>query len=785
MALPYIGDRNYTAYSNQLYSTGIEPSLLTVNTKIPEDMYTTFATGRFAQRRFFRGRIYNDDSTPLLSGFVNSEDEAQKNIAVYGNQVYTTPINMLRNTGLNYTPYQNDYGYMQLGLSVNELLGLGTGYQFFRGVSNWKYNRVAVSPVIRGVYKIDGDANTRKACTRFNEQIAYAKDFLNGTVTISPAVQFGGSTYNLIGYELHALNIYRVYGENLQIANIIDTSAGEWGHSSGFDYTLGITTMLIGGDWSFNPGGGNAWSCQSFAVGAEKFEGIDLVTDHALVSELNTYYVYYWDKEILDSRIFTEQDLVRFALSLGLPVISSASAAEYTKSHSIEETLEISAYADDVYYPIIKNGKIDGENYLRGAEIKNSPLYKMGKEQDTKQFTDEDMPNVKDETGHWNPEDIDTNDYVEEIPLNTPTVTPVGIFSRWYALTEYDVLDLYNFIYTNDDNQIARIIAGLKLNGENPMNFIISLRMYPFALNDFIDLESEQEIGFGNGVNTGVIAERIKTASFTLDLGKVKFPAYNKNFLDYAPYTNAKLYIPYCGEVSLDTSVYVGHEVSIRMIVDLTSGLCCAVIYRDGIPALYKDGHMAMDIQLTGTNATEFVASYSNALGNLLSGAVEVGVGTHMIANSSRVTGMQLNNTSPYDVRTKQYTRAGANEWIKERAGDSTSGVLREFGGVGKMIEGAYEWRNTPTPLQLSGQSAPLLDLFKPQFAYLIIETAKVISTNNYGNSYGYACLEYGKISALADGALVAAKNVNITPPNATLPEISEIKELLESGVWK
>ena len=92
---------------------------------------------------------------------------------------------------------------------------------------------------------------------------------------------------------------------------------------------------------------------------------------------------------------------------------------------------------------------------------------------------------------------------------------------------------------------------------------------------------------------------------------------------------------------------------------------------------------------------------------------------------------------------------------------------------------------NMPTPLGISGNSTALTELFKPQYCYFIVEQSVPISTNNYGNSYGYACLEYGKISALADGTLVAAKNVNITPPTATLPEISEIKELLESGVWK
>lgn len=835
MDMPYVGDIGSVSYSNQLVSTdSLTPNILAVNQPIPDGMYYTFSTGRFATRRFWRSKyfypigIIPGTSTEIYRCLevakCESEYNSIKNIPYYSDveeaHRLPTPTN-----GINPTFSQSD-DYppncqastltSQIGTTVPNSVGLGTLFTFsnLRAINNWKYNKVGIGLIVEGIYRRPNDKNyIFYGSGRAEGTWAFAKNFLLDNTLIAEKHP-SDNTAKLIGYNL----VYDILAfkydswwstwtpleNHFGMANIINTiydkgidndlllnNVTRWisnipNKTNYYDYTFNASNILIGSTYS-----GSYGNFTTSAIGPETFEGIELVKAHQLVGwvddDKHTYdaYAYYWDKDILQSGIFTETDLARFGLQLGLPVITSQEAYTHAKQNgSIDSILDMELAKDDLFYPIIANGKIDGENYLRGAQIpRESKLYKLGKEQDNHNLSDKDIPNVSDGTGTWEPTNPDENTYVEEIELNTPKVTPVGIFSRWYALTEYDVIDLFNFIYTADDSTISKIIQGLKLNGENPMDFFIGLRMFPFALNDFIDTLSPENIGFGNGVDSGVEAERITSASFILDLGSCTFRKYFNNFLDYEPYTTAKLYIPFCGEVNVETALFVGHKISVKMIVDLTTGTCCAVIYRDGIPCMYQDGNMASEVQITGTNSTGYVNMAKSSLGKVFSGAMEMAVGAKGFGQPN---GSYPINMGQYNIATRQY-----EEGKTKMVSDKPAGMQRAIGGsrilsgLGDMIEGGYEFTHMPTPLGISGSSTALTELFKPQYCYFVVEQSVPMSIANYGNSYGYACLEYGKISALADGTLVAAKNVNITPPNATLPEISEIKELLESGVWK
>ena len=803
MGVPYVGERGAIAYGAPLISNGIETGLLQRNTAIPDEMFYTFATGRFATRRFSRSqyRVLVDIPEPTnihsyhIFGWSESEYQSLKNIPVYG-AISGDIIGCYLPSGNYKLPTTSNQLTAQLGMDIPSSMDVGNSYTLNtpRGVSNWKYNNVAASVKVQGVYWKQG----MRGFLRGELPTANIKNFLLDFSLIpdnyvdTPLVGYN-LIYDLIGGQhnayyntMYIATLRNTMGNTGDSEFIGDTDYGK--ESSPFDYCLSMGNILIGSTFhSMNSG-----SYITGAIGPEKFEGIDLVTEHDGLIVYNndtdnfTGSLYWWSKSVIRSGVFIESDFARFALQLGLPVVTSAEAETAFVRGGADYVLDQELLKDDLYYPIIANGKIDGENYLRGAQIpRESKLYKVGKEQKDKSLSDENIPNVSDGTGTWEPTNPDENTYVEEIELNNPKVTPVGIFSRWYALTEYDVIDLFNFLYTADDSTISRIIQGLKLNGENPMDFFIGLRMFPFALNDFIDTLSPENIGFGNGVDSGVVAERITSASFILDLGSCTFRKYFNNFLDYEPYTTAKLYIPFCGEVNVETALFVGHKISVKMIVDLTTGTCCAVIYRDGIPCMYQDGNMASEVQITGTNSTEYVNMAKSALGKVVSGTVETAIGASGFGqpNSANAQAIDLGR---YNIATKQYEQGKtvmATEYNSQTS--QTVGGSRMASGIAKYVEGVYEWHNMPTPLGVSGNSTALTELFKPQYCYFIVEQAVPMSIANYGNSYGYACLEYGKISALTDGTLVAAKNVNITPPNATLPEISEIKELLESGVWK
>lgn len=426
---------------------------------------------------------------------------------------------------------------------------------------------------------------------------------------------------------------------------------------------------------------------------------------------------------VIKSEYMNRDFLLKVAGQLGLPMITkSAKATEYVNANDLEQW--IADNEGEIYMPDVD---------LDTGEVRDKdpePLSDIPADDDRRKLFDSKNP--LNDVKEMDTSDIDPNRYTDETPLNEPNITAVGKFNRYYALSNHDIDNLVDFLYTNNASTISDILDGLKLNGENPMNFLIALKMFPFDIGEFADTSSET-ITFGNGVNTGVTAERINDFTSIIDLGSCTFRAYSKDFYDYEPYTNAKLYIPYCGEVTVSTAQFVGHTINVKLIVDIITGACCGVVFCDKIAINYVNGNIGVEIAVTGENATKYV----EAAGNAIKGAAA-------------------------------------------SVGSIASGNI--IGGVLSGLETAREFNNIPTPLETNGTTTAQIGFFKPQRCYFIVQSPIPIYTDLYGNKIGYAC-EVSKTLNEVSGFTVC-ENVSITPPNATLDEIEEIKSLLESGVY-
>lgn len=418
--------------------------------------------------------------------------------------------------------------------------------------------------------------------------------------------------------------------------------------------------------------------------------------------------------------------------SLGLIVITKFPMVEKIRQNGGLDMPLIEENPDSVQVPKIdKNGKVTEDFDEDPDDIKDNTIWKMG----------EDGKNPFDELDPFDPEDVDTNDYVDEVPINRPTVEPMGKANTYYAMSGDDVEGFMSWLYSPDQSKIDNIKQGLYLYGENPLNFICSLRQFPFKIDDFCNTVDET-IHFGSGVNTGIIAKKITSTNAVIDLGSCKFPKmHGTTFLNYEPYTTAKLYIPYCDEVSVNPSDFVGHKINVKMIVDYTTGDCCAIVYCDKVPYTYANGHCAVEIPITAEDANMYVENAVNFAKNTI-GAVTGGV-----------------------------TAAAT----KDVAGVINAGV--------NLVSGVIDYAREPTPIEKSGTSTPYINFWKPQNCYFIISTADPIYTGGYGDNIGYAVRH---IKRLGDcSGLVVCENVhNITPNGATAEEVEQIKSLLQGGVY-
>ena len=376
--------------------------------------------------------------------------------------------------------------------------------------------------------------------------------------------------------------------------------------------------------------------------------------------------------------------------------------------------------------PFLQIGKITNDGKLTGEPV-------TGKDTaDTPQATWDNPSDFGENNGFNGIDNTDPNNYTDKIDLNKPTLSNVNVFNRSFAVTSNNVRQLADFLWNADETKFQEIVKGLALMGENPMNGIIDLRLFPFnvALKNSATQAEPIIIGRTNtGINGIKLTENVNSL---IDLGECTFFEKFKNFLDFEPYTTAQLYIPYIGVVPVSTAEFMGHKISAKMLVDYTTGAGTAIVFKDDIPFIYKNGVVGITIPMTGNDS----ASYANTVvGNVVNGAI----------------------------------------------GGISSIASGNIGGVVSSAEKLYSGFATGTNYQTASASAPAISTWQPQKCYFIIDRPVLNVPDNYGRTVGYACEQTGKLSDFKGFTIVSNPEISF---KCTEAEKTMLSQLLTSGVF-
>lgn len=328
----------------------------------------------------------------------------------------------------------------------------------------------------------------------------------------------------------------------------------------------------------------------------------------------------------------------------------------------------------------------------------------------------------------------------EEIPEDTPDLEPetpllngLGVFANYFAMTNSNIMELSDFLWNAEETVIDDMINTLKLFGANPINAIMSLRLYPFDVASLLESYQPENIVLGR-INTGASGLKIGNGSSTvIDLGTLYIKSQFNDFRDYAPYSSYNLYIPFIGTVNLNPNDYLNKIITLKMIVDVTTGKATAIIYAAGIPMQYLDGMIGVDIPITSSNASETLSSVINAVGYTASAAASIATGNYVAA-------------------------------------------------AGSIAAGAADLMFNDVGINKAGNVSPASSLSAPINAYCIISRPNAIIPPNYGHTIGYICAKKATLSSLT--GFTVCENVDTTGIAATEEERNEIKTLLESGVY-
>lgn len=373
----------------------------------------------------------------------------------------------------------------------------------------------------------------------------------------------------------------------------------------------------------------------------------------------------------------------------------------------------------NVYIPTITDKGIVSDKYTSGSENTTNPGY-----------------NTTDPWSAWkfNPDNIDPNTYTDKIDLTKPGLTTTGVFNRTFALNSTNVNSLADYLWNADETIFEEVVKGLALMGGNPIDGLIDLRLYPFDVVSKSSTSGASTIVVGR-TDTKISGVKINDYNAVLNLGNCTFFPNFGNFLDYEPFTTASLYIPYVGIVPISTADFMGQTISCKMVVDITTGSCTAIVFANNIPIIYKNGNIGVEIPITGTNSAEYA---SRIMGGLTSGASDIALGA------------------------------------------ASKNVGQIVSGVGQIADSALSVNNTM--YNTAGSSSPACGLWQPQNCYFIIQRPVPIIPGSYGHNVGYACNYQANLSELS--GFTCCYNTDVNTLYATEEEKNEIVRLLGQGVY-
>lgn len=291
----------------------------------------------------------------------------------------------------------------------------------------------------------------------------------------------------------------------------------------------------------------------------------------------------------------------------------------------------------------------------------------------------------------------------------------IGVLTSTFKMNKERLVQLGQFLWSSN------IFDRFSLVNNNPIENIISCKSIPINADG-----ANQEIVLGN-VATGVNGEKISNNFAKQTIGSIAINEHYHNFLDYTPYTNVILYLPYIGFKELDTTLVMNKTIKVIYTVDAITGGCLAQVYSNGVRLYEFTGNVGIDIPITASNRAQVEAGY-----------IQAGVGATMSAIGGNV-GSAV--TSLLNSATSQYH---------------------------------YSSTGNPSPMCVASTN---------RTCYVIIDRPNYQNLKAFNHTRGRKCYLSKTISTL-HGFTICDSNIDLSGINATQSELEELKDILSSGFY-
>lgn len=252
------------------------------------------------------------------------------------------------------------------------------------------------------------------------------------------------------------------------------------------------------------------------------------------------------------------------------------------------------------------------------------------------------------EPGGGDDADPDYNPFSD--PVDFPGLPTGGTaidsgFIRVYNPTSTQLRNLANKLWAHD------FVSTIEKIMNDPMEAMISLHSVPFQIVG----GANANIEVGN-YDTEISAATVTTQYYTLDCGNISVPEHWASALDYSPYTNVDIFIPFVGVRPLQIDDVMKRVLNLKYNIDILTGSAIAML-KCGDSVLYTyNTQIQSEIPYTMSSfgrllqsivgvAGTAIGATAGGAGAIIGGGIGGALGTAMTKHSDISRGGALGGT--------------------------------------------------------------------------------------------------------------------------------------------
>ena len=316
-----------------------------------------------------------------------------------------------------------------------------------------------------------------------------------------------------------------------------------------------------------------------------------------------------------------------------------------------------------------------------------------------------------------------------EKPTEASPYSAVGALIQSYALTTSRCKAFGDYLWN------AGVFSNIKLMNNSPIENVIACKIFPMTFTG-----TDEKMKLGNVEMPTMGLKMSSNSTFLYDVGTITLKGHYDSFLDYEPFTSVNIFLPFIGFQSLPCTLLMNHSINVKYAVDVITGSCKALIFRDGLEVLSFSGVMGIDIPISAQNRAQVEMAY-----------IETGAKTAIDTVATVATGGASKAMTALSV-----------------AGGASEGLL-------DLAKAQYKTSTT-------GSHNPATSACETLQCYIIVDRPIWQNLEGFNHAYGRMCNLTQNLSNLR-GFTICNSHIDLSGIECTEEEREEIFNYLTGGV--